>query len=101
MNRLSQQQQYDQIDQGADFYMVRGIDWDLGESPHVLETLYLDEALAYFNEGVEKSKRNADPWHHPNIHWELVHCTDWERCPNTGDWVNPTHETIDEWVVGQ
>ena len=101
MSRLSQKEQYDLIDQGADFYMVLGTDWDLGEARHMFETLYLDQALEHFNDGVERSKQNADKWHYPSLHWELIYCSDWERCPDTGDWCNPTHALIDDWVVGQ
>ena len=100
-NRLTRKEQWKAIDEGADFYHVRAIDWDRGESVHDYETLYLDEALEYFNEGVEKSKRNADQWHHPNLHWEVDYCTDWERCPDTGDWVNPDHEGIASWTLAQ
>mgnify|MGYP003150173775 CR=1 FL=1 len=96
-DRLTHKRQLKVIDTGADFYQVRGIDWESGESPHDYETLYLDEALAYFNEGVEKSKRNADQWHHPDLHWVVTHCTNWQRCPDTGDWVNPRTTTVAHW----
>ena len=100
-DRLTLKEQLKAIDEGADFYQVRAIDWDLGESPHIHETLYLDEARFYLNEGIKKSIDNTERWYYPELEWTITWCYDWHKCPDTGDWIEPKHRCEAGWTNGE
>ena len=100
-NKKTTEEQYEDMDNGADFFQVTAKDYKTGEWPWIYETLYLDEAQAYMSEGIKKSIERAGYWYFPELEWSITWCYDWQKCPETGDWIRPKEDCIAGWTNGE